>query len=211
MRRLLQFGLSVLFLLIFLFSVVASSIAGAQSSAAASTDLSAEAQKIAVAGISNAGKINDFLFRGAQPSKQGLAQLKELGVTTIVDFRGWGHEVESERRQAESLGLRFISIPLGGWSTPTSAQIAQFFVLLRSSPGQKIFVHCKYGEDRTGVMVAAYRIGENHWSAQQAIEEMYFFGFHYHWHPGMESFVRKFPASFANDPTFAPLRQAALK
>jgi hypothetical protein len=56
------------------------------------------------------------------------------------------------------------------------------------------------------VMVAAYRIAQQNWTADQAIAEMYSFGFHYHLYPGMKSFVREFPASFAADPIFAPLR-----
>src|SRR5258708_25664368 len=55
-------------------------------------------------------------------------------------------------------------------------------------------------------MVAAYRIAQQNWTADQAIAEMYSFGFHYHLYPGMKSYVREFPASFAGDPIFAPLR-----
>jgi protein tyrosine/serine phosphatase len=67
-------------------------------------------------------------------------------------------------------------------------------------------VHCRFGEDRTGVMVAAYRIAQQHWTAEQAVQEMYSFGFHYHLYPGMRSYVRKFPASYAAAPAFASLR-----
>jgi len=206
-----HFGASLLSFSIFLFSVLEPPSDCAQSSAAASSDVSATAQKIALAGVPNAGKINDFLLRGAQPSKQGLAELRKLGVTTVVSLRGWNHEVESERKQAESLGFRFLNIPVGGWSPPSDQQVAQFLALFREPFVQKIFVHCKFGDDRTGVMVAAYRIAENHWSAQQAIREMYSFGFHYHWHPAMESFVRKFPANYASDPAFAPVRNPGVK
>jgi tyrosine-protein phosphatase SIW14 len=211
MRRSSHFGASLLCFSIFVFFAEAPSIACPQSSPAASLDVSSTAQKIPLAGVPNAGKINDFLLRGAQPSNRGLAELKKLGVTTVVNLRGWGREVKSERKQAESLGLRYLNIPVGGWSPPTNGQVAQFLALLRSSPGQKIFVHCKYGEDRTGVMMAAYRIAENHWTAEQAIQEMDSFGFHYHWHPSMLSFVRKFPTNYASDPAFASARNPDIK
>jgi tyrosine-protein phosphatase SIW14 len=214
MRLLLHFGAFVLCVVIFLFPVIAPPATFAQSSAALSNapaNPSALAQKIALAGVPNAGKINDFLLRGAQPSSQGLAELKKLGVTTVVNLRGWSHEVESERRQAESLGLRYVNIPVSGWSPPTNEQVAQFLALLRSSPGQMIFVHCKYGEDRSGVMTAAYRIAESNWTAEQAIQEMNFFGFHYHWHPSMLSFVRQFPLNYASDPAYAALRNQRLE
>jgi tyrosine-protein phosphatase SIW14 len=214
MRRSFPFGAFLLYMVIFLFPAIAPSTTLAQSSAGLSNVpaiRSALAQKIVLAGVPNAGKINDFLLRGAQPSNQGLAELKKLGVTTVVDLRGWSHAVESERKQAESLGLLFLNIPVSGWSPPSNEQVAQFLALLRSSPGQKIFVHCKYGEDRTGVMMAAYRIAENNWTVEQAIHEMDSFGFHYHWHPSMLSFVRKFPAKFDSDPVFTALRNPGVK
>ena len=210
MRRSFHFGASLLSFSIFLFSVLVRPGDSAQSSAAASSGVSSTAQKFALAGVPNAGKINDFLLRGAQPSNQGLAELRKLGVTTVINLRSWSHEVEYERKQAESLGLRYINIPINGWSPPTNEQVAQFLALLRSSPDQKIFVHCKYGEDCTGVMMAAYRIAENNWTVEQAIQEMDFFGFHYHWHPSMVSFVRKFPGNYASNPAFAPTRKTGV-
>jgi tyrosine-protein phosphatase SIW14 len=171
-----------------------------------STSFGAPAEKLKLAGVPRAGKISDVLFRGAQPSPQGLAELKKLGITTIVDLRGNRGPVAAERREVESLGMRFIDIPVLGWSAPTNAQVAQFLKLFQDDPQQKVFVHCYYGEDRSGVMVAAYRIAQQNWTADQAIAEMYSFGFHYHLYPGMKSYVQEFPAKFAADPIFAPLR-----
>jgi tyrosine-protein phosphatase SIW14 len=173
--------------------------------ATAGASFGAPAEKLKLAGVPRAGKVSDVLFRGAQPSAQGLAELKKLGITTIVDLRGNRGPVASERREVESLGMRFIDIPVLGWSTPSNAQVVEFLSLF-VDPKQKVFVHCYYGEDRSGVMVAAYRIAAQNWTADQAVSEMYSFGFHYHLYPAMKSYVREFPASFAADPVFAPVR-----
>jgi protein tyrosine phosphatase (PTP) superfamily phosphohydrolase (DUF442 family) len=165
----------------------------------------APAEKLKIAGVPNAGKISEALLRGAQPSLQGLLELKKLGVTTIVDLRGNSGPVAKERAQAQSLGLHFIDIPMSGWRTPANSQVAKFLELFRDST-QKVFVHCYYGADRTGVMVAAYRIADQNWTADQAVAEMYSFGFHYHWHPGLKTYVREFPARLSSEPTFAALR-----
>lgn len=172
-----------------------------------SASFSAPAEKLKLLGVPNAGKISDTLFRGAQPSPQGLAELKKLGVTTIVDLRGNRGPVAQERTQAEALGLRFVDIPMSGWAAPSTPQVAQFLKLLRDDPSQKIFVHCYYGADRTGVMIAAYRIAEQNWTADQAIAEMYSFGFHYHWHPVMANYVRAFPTKLSGDTAFVSLRK----
>ena len=160
------------------------------------------AEKIPLHGIHNAGKISDRLFRGAQPALSSLPQLRTLGITTIVDLRREAPQTrENERRLAESLGLRFVHIPVGGFSTPSSQQLAQFFSLLRETQPQTLFVHCEFGEDRTGVFIASYRIAVQHWSAEQALREMYAFGFNGSWHPSMITFVRGLPARLQSDAT----------
>ena len=172
----------------------------------AKTSFGAPAEKLNLVGIPRAGKVSDVLYRGAQPSTEGLAELKKLGITTVVDLRGNRGPVASERRLVESLGMRFIDIPVPGSSPPTNAQVAEFLALFKNDPQQKIFVHCYLGEDRSGVMVAAYRIAQQNWTVDQAFAEMLSFGFHNHLYPGMHSYVRKFPANFYAEPVFAPLR-----
>jgi protein-tyrosine phosphatase len=157
------------------------------------------AQKISVPGIPNMGKVSNALFRGAQPRLASFEKLQELGVTTIVDLRSESHGRERERVRVESLGMHFITIPVGSFSTPTSAQLAEFFTLLRQAPLQKVFVHCQFGADRTGVFVAAYRIAFEHWSSDEALSEMLDFGFHRHWHPSMAAFVRSLPLGLRSD------------
>ena len=163
-------------------------------------------QKLQVPGIPNAGKITHVLYRGAQPREQGLSQLKALGITTIVDLRGENAEtIAWERKQAESLGMRFVHIPVSGWSPPTNEQVVQFLSLLRDSSGQKIFVHCRFGDDRTGVFIAVYRMTFEKWPAEQAMKEMYFFGFNGFWHPAMKTFIRDFPSRLKSAPALASL------
>ena len=161
-------------------------------------------EKLKLPGVHNAGKIDNLLFRGAQPHPEGIEELKKLGVTTIVDLRGEGRDqIEHERKQAESLGIRFVNIPVSGWSPPTNDQVAQFLSLF-SGKKEKIFVHCRFGDDRTGVFVAAYRMSYDGWPSEQAIKEMYFFGFNGLWHPAMKSYIHDFPEKLKTAPALAP-------
>jgi tyrosine-protein phosphatase SIW14 len=166
--------------------------------------------KLHLAGIHNAGKINDVLFRGAQPKDGGLTELKKLGVTTIVDLRGEDRETfEWERGESEALGMRFVHIPVSGWAPPSDEQVAQFLSLFHGSPKQKIFVHCRFGDDRTGVFVATYRMAIDKWTPEQAMKEMYFFGFNGFWHPSMKKFIREFPEHLRSAAVLAPVVQGA--
>ena len=172
---------------------------------AASSSAASFAQKVSLTGVPNMGKISDHLFRGAQPEISNLAELKKLGITTIVDLRSESfHTRDLERARAESLGMHFVSIPVAGFSNPTSAQVAQFFSLLRQTPPENVFIHCHFGEDRTGVFIAAYRMAFEKWSADQALSEMNAFGFHQRWHPSMITFVRQFPDRMQSDPVLKP-------
>ena len=168
---------------------------------------SAYGEKLRLPGLPNGGRVNDVLYRGAQPHAAGIQELKKLGITTIVDLRGENTELrDSERVQAESLGIRFVSIPVSGWDPPSNDQVAQFLALFRNNPKEKVFVHCRFGDDRTGVFVATYRMAYEGWPATQAMNEMYFFGFNGFWHPSMKSFIRDFPARLKTAPALVEYR-----
>src|SRR5215471_7570382 len=105
---------------------------------------SAYGEKLKRNGLPNGGKINDSLFRGAQPQSEGLKELKRLGITTIVDLRGEDPDkISWERQQAESLGIRFVNIPVSGWSPPSNDQVAAFLAIFHNHPQEKVFVHCR--------------------------------------------------------------------
>ncbi len=194
--------------LLFSFLLVSGCARSARSSDPAHSSGPPFAEKIELNGVSYVGKINNFLYRGSQPNEQGVEQLKKIGITTIVDLRGERQgTVATERKRAEALGMHLVNIRASGWSPPKDEELVQFFSLLQKQPKEKVYVHCWLGNDRTGVFVAAYRIAFEHWSAERALEEMYFFRFKGFWHPSMKTYIRNFPAHFAESPAFAQFRK----
>lgn len=166
------------------------------------------AEKIYVPGISDFGKVNDFLYRGAQPKDDGVEQLKRFGIDTVVDLRSELHGlIANERKRAESLGIRYINLPGSGWATPKDEEIAQFFSLIDGQPKRKIFIHCWLGGDRSGMFIAAYRIAFDGWSPQQTIQEMRSFHYLHFWHPNMARWVKRFPDRLAQSPKLASFRR----
>lgn len=163
--------------------------------------------RLKITGVPNAGKINGSLYRGAQPDAEGFEQLKALGVTTIVDLRGEDQQkADWERSEAARMGMRFVRIAVSGWSAPSDEQVAQFLSLFHGDSPQTVFVHCRLGQDRTGVFIATYRMAAEKWSSEQAVKEMYFFGFNGFLHPAMKRFIREFPAHIKASPSLASLR-----
>src|SRR5580692_12809442 len=168
---------------------------------------SAYGEKLRIEGVPNSGKINEHLFRGAQPRDPGLLELKKLGITTIVNLRDEDSaKISWEEKRAESLGIRFVHIAVNEWSPPTNEQVAQFLSIFRDNPQEKVFVHCHFGEDRTGVFVASYRMAFEKLPPDQALKEMRYFGYNGLWHPSMTAFVRDFPARLTTAPNLVPFK-----
>jgi len=165
------------------------------------------ARKANIPGVKDAGKVDDFLYRGAQPSEKGLKELRKLGVDTIIDLRSeWPWEIKKERSHAQSLGMHFVSLPGNGWSPPSDQQVAEFFRIVQLRPRRRIFVHCWLGGDRSGVFIAVYRIAFDGWTPEAAIQEMRAYHFKAFLHPTMTAYVRSFPERLARSPSLAGFR-----
>jgi protein tyrosine/serine phosphatase len=150
-------------------------------------------------GIQNFGQVTAALYRGAQPTHDGYRELKDLGVDIVVSFREEKGENGHERRAVEALGMRFVSIPWNAFHIPTDFQVREFFEVFRANPGKKIFVHCQQGRDRTGTMIAVYRITVERWCVESALSEMRAFHYHHFWFPQLERYVRGYTAPAASN------------
>ena len=139
--------------------------------------------------IDNFGRVADTLYRGAQPEGRDYADLKTLGVKTIVNLASDDAD-PNEQAMAEGAGMAYVQIPMTTHTPPTSAQIAEFLGLVNDPAKQPVYVHCVGGRHRTGVMTAAYRMTRDGWTADRAFKEMkqYNFGAEF-LHPEFKAFV----------------------
>jgi protein tyrosine/serine phosphatase len=124
-----------------------------------------------LAELPNFHKVNERLYRGAQPQKGGLKKLAEMGITTIINLRGEDQNTLAEQQEAKALGLNYYALPMGGLSRPTDKQVEQALAIINKPENGVVFVHCKHGADRTGVIIACYRMTRENHSAEQAKEE----------------------------------------
>ncbi len=161
-------------------------------------------QHLNAKGIPNFGQVTPTLYRGGQPSPEGFEKLAHMGINIVVDT---GRSKRDETL-IKNLGMVYFPLP---WYCPFPKDkvFARFIKITRENPGKKIFVHCRLGEDRTGMMIAAYRMGEQGWNSKEAMREMHEFGYrgvHHLMCPGLAGYEKSFPARLQNNPVFENLR-----
>ena len=145
------------------------------------------AERIELPGLPNLHKVSDELYRGAQPTAEGMKQLEKLGVKTVVNLRS----LPSDRDEIKDTGLAYEHI----YMTPLNIDdkdVVRFLRIVSDSSQTPVFVHCQHGADRTGTMCAIYRIAVQGWSKDEAVEEMTKggFGFHSIWQ-NLPDYIRK--------------------
>ncbi len=158
-----------------------------------------------LAGVENFHQVAQNIYRGAQPTFEGFRALTKIGVKTIVDLRHETSQVQAEKKIVESLGMRFLSVPMT-MHAPTDEQVSRVLGELNSSRGP-IFVHCQGGRDRTGTVIACYRIAHDGWDSQKALGEAKSDGMRKD--TGMKRYVRRFRASPSTADPREPAESAA--
>jgi protein tyrosine/serine phosphatase len=153
--------------------------------------------------LPNFHQVNARLYRGAQPRPGGLQKLVSIGVNTVISLRADDSRAQAERREAAAAGLRYFNIPLARWGRPNDAKIERVLALIDTAANGVIFVHCAYGEDRTGLVIGLYRIRHDGWTSAQAIREAKHYGMRF-WQRGMKDYLH----DFYRDRSRGPRKQA---
>ena len=141
-------------------------------------------------GIPNFGKVSDSLYRGAQPDHAAMQRLKAMGVKSVINLRMTNDLWNLEQAEATAGSMSYTNIPLDALSAPTDAQVASVLAAISLMP-KPVFVHCRYGCDRTGTIIACYRIQQDHWSNARALKEAEDYGIS-PLEVGMRNFIKHF-------------------
>jgi protein tyrosine/serine phosphatase len=120
--------------------------------------------------------VNEHLYRGGQPGPGGIKKLGDLGVKAIVNLRGEDDVSRAEEREAAAAHIRYFKVPMAGIGRPTDAEISKVMAIIDNSENWPVFIHCKHGCDRTGTVVACYRISHDNWDGDRATAEAKKFG-----------------------------------
>jgi tyrosine-protein phosphatase SIW14 len=138
-------------------------------------------------GLKNVGKVAPGIYRGALPEPEGYNTLKEMGIKTVLDLRAG----EDEKEPVEKAGMKSIEIPISFITKMSDEEAKKVLAVITATENHPIFIHCRQGQDRTGVVVALYRMEIEGWSNAEAEEEMESFGFNGIW-ICLKNFVREY-------------------
>lgn len=130
---------------------------------------------LSVRGCPNLHRVSKDLFRSAQPTAEGMRNLQDLGIRTVVNLRAF----HSDRDEIGQLDLNHEEIPLTGWQVDHEAAV-KFLRIVTDPERTPVLLHCTYGSDRTGALCAIYRVVVQGWTTEEAIKEMTEGGFGYH-------------------------------
>jgi len=149
------------------------------------------AQPMLADGLTNLHKVSADLYRGARPSAEGMRQLKDLGVKTVINLELF----HSDRDELKGTGLGYVHIRFNAAHAETD-ELAEFLRVVSDANLAPFFVHCQYGSDRTGTVCAVYRIAVQGWGKPAALDEMVNggYGFHSEWQ-NLLQFVDKLDAN----------------
>jgi len=145
--------------------------------------------------LPNFSQVNANLYRGGQPTEAGIKKLKQMGVKTIIYLRRTDERAKTEETWARAAGINFFNAPSNNWFGPKDAQIEKVLSLINAPENQPVFVHCKRGADRTGTVIAVYRISHDGWTAKQANEEAEKFHFGW-WQFWMKDYINDYYRDF---------------
>lgn len=119
------------------------------------------------------------IYRGAQPTDRGIRELAEMQVSTVLDLRNEdAKQIANEGEVVRANHMNFISIPMHSFFAPSEYDMGRIQRILNDKNLQPVFIHCKHGEDRTGLSIGLYRFFSDNWSSKKAESEMISFGFH---------------------------------
>jgi protein tyrosine/serine phosphatase len=130
----------------------------------------------AAVGVAYAAEVAPGLLRGGQPNEAGVAWLRGLGVRTVVNLRNF--HGSRERTQILGAGLRYERIALASTDPPAPKDVERFLSIVRDPAARPVYVHCLHGVDRTGAMLAVYRMEVDGWTNAEAFAEMVHFDTH---------------------------------
>ena len=131
------------------------------------------AEPVVLDALPNLHRVTPAIYRSAQPREGAQDALNELGIRSVISLR-WSADKPDLLPDTNR-----IHAPIESWDVD-HFEVMRALKALVDPANQPVLLHCRHGADRTGTVIAAYRMVVEGWSADAAIEEMREGGYNYH-------------------------------
>lgn len=176
----------IFFLVVLLFLALPSAVIQAKEPVARDPDWATPLQ---IQGAKNFFEIlPGVLYRSEQPNAEAFRAYEAMGIRTVINLRSR----DSDTRAAKDTRLLLRRVPINTWDI-RQRDVVKALSLIREAE-KPVLVHCYHGADRTGVIIAAYRIVEQGWSKEKALDELRNggYGFHSIWR-NIPAYIQEMP------------------
>lgn len=144
--------------------------------------------------VPNFHQVNEHVYRGGQPGASAWPGLAQMGIKLVIDLRREDeHSSAEEERAVRASGMNYVNVPMKGVTEPSNDQVNKLLSLLNAD--YPVFIHCKRGADRTGAIIACYRVEHDHWDRKKALNEAKGLGMHWDQF-GLKHYVMSFQPVF---------------
>jgi tyrosine-protein phosphatase SIW14 len=115
---------------------------------------------------SNFHKVNGEIYRSSQPNKQNFHAFSDIGILSVLNLR----HTATDNREAKGTQIKLYHVSINTW-TIEEKHLVEALKIMAKAP-KPLVIHCLHGSDRTGAVIAAYRVIYENWTKKQAIEEL---------------------------------------
>jgi tyrosine-protein phosphatase SIW14 len=116
-------------------------------------------------------EIEPGVYRSGLIPEAAAPLLEELGVKTVINFDNLEERARKEAAHLKLFGIYTVWMPWSGWGDPSTEEVDKFLSLMKTPDLRPIWIHCKRGSERTGTMMAIWRI-DSGWPVEKAYQEM---------------------------------------
>jgi len=139
---------------------------------------------VSTQGVPNFWRVEPDLYRSARPESAGFRELEKLGVKAVLDV-----ESPADELAAKGTKLKLFHVPMNAFGLRDES-VLEAMKILSDPANRPIVIHCQHGADRTGAMMALYRVVVEGWSKDDAIREINAWGYHHSsWFSNLDRYV----------------------
>lgn len=118
------------------------------------------------------------IYRGPAPrTNADYQRLKQLGIKTVLNLRKRDQSsVAGERSRLAAMGIATRHVPMD-YFPRGDGSVEQALRVMHDPGVRPLYIHCKHGRDRSGLIVGLFRVQGQGWNHSRAYQEMTGHGF----------------------------------